>query len=103
MSLPTLHLARASIDRRRRLRRALPLLLLALVVAADAAPFRLISGTVDSGGAHSQGARFAVEGTVGQPDADVAQGTRFRVDGGFWPTAAASTTTDSLFRDSFED
>ena len=103
MSLQTLPPAQAWIGRRRSLRRALPLLLLALIVSADAAPFRLISGTVDSGGTHSQGAHFAVEGTVGQPDADVAQGTRFRVDGGFWPTAAASTTTDSLFRDSFED
>lgn len=104
MPLETLHPAQAPTGRRRRLRRTLPLLLMALVAVAEAAPFRLISGTVDGGGAHSQGTRFAVEGTVGQPDADVAQGARFRVDGGFWPTAAANTApTDSLFRNSFED
>lgn len=79
-------------------------MLLLAATFADAAPFRLISGTVDGGGEHSQGTRFAVEGTVGQPDAGRAQGARFRIDGGFWPTASTSTPpTDSIFSHSFED
>lgn len=90
--------------RARRLRTAVPLLLLALAALAEAAPFRLVSGTVDGGGAHSQGTRFTIEGTTGQPDAGLAQGARFRVDGGFWPTATAGAApVDSLFRNSFED
>jgi hypothetical protein len=75
----------------------------ALATIAEAAPFRLVSGTADGGGQHSQGTRFTVEGTVGQPDAGLAQGPRFRVDGGFWPTAATAAPTDSIFRNSFED
>lgn len=85
-------------------RRSLAVLLLLLATLAEAGPFRLVSGTVDAGGAHSQGSRFAVEGTVGQPDAGLAQGARFSVDGGFWPTTATSAApTDSIFRNSFED
>lgn len=80
------------------------LLLLLLPALAEAGPFRLISGTVDGGGEHSQGTRFAVEGTVGQPDAGLAEGARFSVDGGFWPTTTRnSALPDSLFTNSFED
>lgn len=89
---------------RTRRRRALLAVLLVLSALADAAPFRLISGTVDSGGAHAQGSRFAVEGTVGQPDTGLSVGNRFRVDGGFWPTTTRSAPpADPIFRNSFED
>lgn len=86
-------------------RRSLAVLLLLLATLAEAGPFKLVSGTVDAGGAHSQGARFAVEGTVGQPDAGLAQGARFSVEGGFWPTTTTTSAapTDSIFRNAFED
>jgi hypothetical protein len=71
--------------------------------ATQAAPFRLISSTADAGGSHSQGTRFAVEGTGGQPDTGRLQGQRFTLQGGFWPTAADAPNSDTLFRDSFED
>ncbi|MGE4070304.1 MAG: hypothetical protein AB7E72_03950 [Lysobacterales bacterium] len=94
----------AASPRRVGLRRSIPLLLLLLATLAEAAPFRLISGTLDGGGSHSQGARFSAEGTVGQPDAGLAQGSRFRVESGFWPAATATTApSDSIFRNSFED
>jgi hypothetical protein len=78
--------------------------LLALTTMVDAAPFRLISGTIDGGGEYSQGTRFSLEGTVGQPDAGVAQSARFQVEGGFWPTASnPAAPTELIFRNSFED
>jgi hypothetical protein len=79
------------------------LCLLALTTMVEAAPFRLISSTIDGGGEHSQGTRFALEGTIGQPDVSVAQGVRFRVEGGFWPETAPATQADPIFRNSFED
>lgn len=103
MSLDSPQPARAAALNVPRRRWALPLALVALASMAEAAPFRLVSGTADGGGEHSQGSRFTVEGTVGQPDAGLSQGPRFRVDGGFWPTAADSAATDSIFRNSFED
>ncbi len=78
-------------------------LALGLIGAAQAAPFRLISSTADAGGGHSQGTRFAVEGTAGQPDAGWLQGQRFTLQGGFWPAAADAPASDILFQNSFED
>lgn len=71
--------------------------------ATQAAPFRLTSSTADAGGGQSQGTRFAVEGTGGQPDAGWLQGQRFTLQGGFWPTAVDEPVSDTLFRNSFED
>jgi hypothetical protein len=85
-----------------RLHRSVPLALALLATLAEAAPFRLISGTTDGGGSHAQSAQYTLEGTIGQPDAGHAQGTRFRVEGGFWP-AATTTPSDSIFQNSFED
>lgn len=80
------------------------LLLALLASSVHAAPFRLTSGTADGGGAHSQGTRFTVEGTAGQPDAGWLQGQRFTVEGGFWPTHTAATSRgDAIFGNSFED
>lgn len=84
-----------------RARRARACLLLLLATLTEAAPFRLTSSTVDSGGEHSQGARFVVEGTVGQAAVETSRGARFQVDGGFWPTA--TTQSDIFFHNSFED
>jgi hypothetical protein len=85
----------------------LPCLLLCTLLAglsatAFAAPFRLHSSTIDGGGGHSQGARFAVEGTLGQPDVAQLAGARFGLDGGFWQPAAIERA-DTIFSNGFED
>lgn len=84
--------------------------LLALGVLAATTPalagqrFRIESHTSDGGGNHSQGTRFAVEGTAGQPDAGpTLQGVRFAVQGGFWHAASTPSQDPILFKDSFED
>lgn len=42
--------------------------------------------TMDAGGGKSHGERFAVSGTIGQPDAGgLMTGGRFAATGGFWP------------------
>lgn len=81
----------------------LPIALVLITHGAQAAPFRLISGSADAGGGHAQGARFVVDGSAGQPDAGWLQGQRFTVQGGFWPTAVDAPNSDTLFRNSFED
>jgi len=63
----------------------------ALVLAALATVARAQSGgqfdlswsTIDGGGA-STGGRFALSGTVGQPDAGTLTGGSFKLEGGFW-------------------
>ena len=74
----------------------------ALAVTAADAPPALESGVVAGGGAHSSGARFAVEGTAGQPATARLAGTRFSVDGGFWQGAAVALP-DPIFSNGFED
>lgn len=76
-------------------------LALGLIGAAQAAPFRLLESTHDGGGAHSQGGRFSIEGTAGQPDAGRAIGQRFAIQGGFW--RPATPVSDTLFRHGFEN
>ncbi len=75
---------------------------LALAGAAHAGRFELTEGTIDGGGQHSQGERFALEGSIGQSDAGVAEGARFSIDGGFWRPAIAPRT-DTIFSHGFED
>lgn len=67
--------------------------------AVAAGSFQIDEHTVDGGGEFSQGSRFAIEGSLGQPDTATPQGGRFAIDGGFWRAA----DNDSLFQDSFED
>lgn len=81
------------------------LLGMALIGQAQAAGrFELKTMTVDAGGQHSQGTRFAIEGTAGQHDAAPRlQGPRFSVSGGFWPAATAPTSANSgIFSNGFE-
>ena len=75
---------------------------LGLAGAAHGGPFELTEGTIDGGGQHSQGQRFALEGSIGQSDAGVVEGTRFSIDGGFWRPAIAPLT-DTIFSHGFED
>ena len=69
------------------------LLLAGLIVLATALPLFAASGgpydvswdTLDGGGGTSSGGRYAVSGTVGQPDAGPAMsGGSYAVTGGFW-------------------
>ena len=54
--------------------------------------------TVDGGGGRSQGARYTVVGTIGQPDAvPLLLRGRYRLGGGFWTNLDAG-----IFRDGFE-
>jgi hypothetical protein len=80
---------------------ALALIGLTCSAAALGGSYSLASSTIDGGGQHSQGARFAVEGTIGQPDVDPASGSRFTLAGGFWPEAPV--VTDTIFANRFED
>ena len=80
---------------------AIPLIGVAFVGAAAAGNFSLLSNTADGGGQHSQGVRFAVEGTIGQPDTAQLSSPRFSVSGGFWQ--AATPISDSIFANNFED
>ena len=64
---------------------------LSLAASASAADFGLPWHTLDAGGgaSTSAGGRFALTGTIGQPDAGTLQdtvmaGARFTVHGGFW-------------------
>lgn len=83
---------------------ALVLGLAALGQAQAGGRFELKAMTVDAGGQHSQGTRFAIEGTAGQHDAGPRlQGPRFSVSGGFWPAATAPTSANSgIFSNGFE-
>jgi hypothetical protein len=74
---------------------------LAFAGAAASGNFTLLSGTADGGGQYSQGARFAVEGTIGQPDTARLNSNRFTIEGGFWPTTRV--TSDTIFANNFED
>ena len=46
--------------------------------------FTLEDSTIDGGGGSSSGGRYAVNGTIGQPDAGTSSGGRYRLEGGFW-------------------
>ena len=46
--------------------------------------FAIESWSIDSGGGSSNGGRFSVVGTIGQPDAGRHSGGPYTIDGGFW-------------------
>lgn len=75
----------------------------ALFIPISSAAYELVAGTADSGGGHSQGSRFAVEGTIGQPDTQRLDGSRFQLAGGFWAGVQAGPLPEPLFADGFED
>lgn len=60
--------------------------------------FEISSGTIDNGGGIATGDGLSVDGTIGQPDAGLAAGGSFVLQGGFW----TRDTADLIFRDSFE-
>lgn len=75
---------------------------LASANALSAGPYRLLGDVSSGGGGHSQNARYAVEGTAGQPTTQSSEtaGRRFTVEAGFWTFAPA--VPDALFADGFE-
>lgn len=89
------------------------MLLLASVLPTAAAQTRVDWSTVDGGGGESTAGRYALRGTVGQPDAErvslcSADGgpgcvqPRFELVGGYWTGASPSAPGDELFGDGFE-
>jgi len=58
-------------------------------VSSDQAGHDLSWWTVDGGGrGRTVGATYALEGTVGQPDADVLVSQNYALAGGFWGSGA---------------
>ncbi len=73
----------------------LTLLLSGIALAQSGGTYAVAWWTVDSGGGSSGGARFAVSGTIGQPDAaPPMSGDRFGLQGGFWPAASDPGSRD---------
>ena len=61
--------------------------------------------TIDAGGGASSGGAYAVEGTLGQPDAEPlhpADGGAFALTGGFWALPTGEVPSAPLLVDSFE-
>lgn len=57
------------------------------ILAAPAEPaegFAIPWWTVDTGGGTSQGSSFALNGTIGQPDAGSLSGGSYTLKGGYW-------------------
>lgn len=80
------------------------LLSLGLLIALPAsAAFELVDGTADGGGQFSQGSQFAVEGTIGQADTEILDGSQFHISGGFWASVSSAPPADAIFSDSYED
>ena len=64
-------------------------------VALAAGSYDLSWWTVDGGGGTSSGNGYALNGTIGQPDAGmVAGGGGYTLEGGFWHGGVAATPTE---------
>ncbi len=61
----------------------LAVLLLSVSVTATGS-YQIPWWSVDGGGGSSVGDRFALAGTIGQPDAGHMEGDHFALTGGFW-------------------
>jgi hypothetical protein len=67
----------------------LALLALATLVLAQTGPLQVPWFTIDGGSATlSTGDRFALSGTMGEPDAGILSGDVFSLRGGFWEATA---------------
>jgi len=65
----------------------------ALAVAASSSGYTLDWFTVDGGGGHSLGGRYALDGSIGQPDAGTLTGGGYTLRGGFWVNGVAASFT----------
>ncbi len=59
-------------------------LLLILACAGIACGFTVTWSTIDGGGGRSTGGTYAIEGTIGQPDAGAMTGGNYTLTGGYW-------------------
>ena len=56
----------------------------AVLLPAWSQDFKIEDSTFDSGGGKSEGGRYKVEGTIGQPETGTSTGGRYTFKGGFW-------------------
>jgi hypothetical protein len=75
------------------------MLLAVSLASAQSGDVDLIWLTVDGGGAtSSDGSRYSLSGTIGQPDAGSTSSSGYTLTGGFWGIAAGSgPSTDTLY------
>lgn len=74
----------------------------AVVARSVGGTYRLDTYTIDNGGGVSSDARYRLQGSVGQSDAQPAVAdARYRLQGGFWP--AANIAEALIFRSGFEN
>jgi hypothetical protein len=70
-----------------------------LTLAQPTADYSLDWWTVDGGGGALSGAAYALEGTVGQPDAGPLAGGDYDLSGGFWTPVKYALYLPTLFQD----
>ncbi len=64
--------------------------------------YQLVNETIDAGGGHSEGGVYALDATIGQPDAaQRLDGGSYSVTGGFW-RGAEGAVVDTVFAHGFE-
>ena len=73
---------------------ALVLLLAAGALYAETTDYSLNWWTVDGGGGHLSGTGYALDGTIGQPDAGRMSGGGYVLAGGFWGGGRTEATGD---------
>jgi len=66
-----------------------------MLAATARAQYAIDWFTVDGGGASSSGGAYTLTGTIGQPDAAIASGVSYTLEGGFW-SGFASTPTEPV-------
>lgn len=72
----------------------LGLLLIIGAVYAETNGYDLSWWTVDGGGGHLSGTGYALDGTIGQPDAGRMSGGGYVLAGGFWGGGRTEATGD---------
>lgn len=84
--------------------RNIALVLALLAPSAYAGDYAVGWSTVDGGGGASQAEPYAVNGTLGQPEAEPLQpasGGTYELVGGYW-VVPSTPVVDALFADGFE-
>lgn len=66
-------------------------LLLAAVALSSPTVMEISWWSIDGGGGTSAGGRYALSGTIGQPDVGFQSGSNFSTTGGYWSLTGAST------------
>ena len=72
------------------------LLIITAIVFAQSGDYTLSWWTVDNGGGTSSGGTYAVNGTLGQPDAgSLLNGGQYGIQGGFWAATGIAVSPPS--------